>query len=270
MKITPRTILLNITCYNQKNIGIINRYNMEKLLNKKTAIITGAASGVGKSIAVLFAKHGAKIALTDIEEDNGKKVADEIVKSGGDTFFFKSDSSVSKEANKAVKKTIDRYGQLDIAVNSAGFGGDSDRLNQYSVELWDKTMGVNLSAIFYGMKHQIPAMLESNGGTVINIASIIGQVGFSTYSTYAAIKHGVAGLTKTAALEYAKKGIKVNAIEPRFIQSSLPEGVQQDQTKQLHPESRLGTADEVAKIALWLASDKSSFVNGANIQLMAF
>ncbi len=240
---------------------------MEKLLIEKVAVITGASSGIGKSISLLFAEHGAEIVVADIDESKGREVVQDIEKAGGNSFFLKCDTSQSKDCEQLIERTLEKYGRLDIAINNAGIAGDSAPIGDYSIEAWDKTIAINLSGVFYGMKHQINAMLKNEGGTIINMASILGKVGFATSSGYVAAKHGIIGLTKNAALEYAKKGIKVNAIGPGFIGTPLVENNLNDeeveQLIQLHPQGRLGKPEEVAELALWLASEKSSFVNGA-------
>ncbi len=240
---------------------------MEQLLEGKTAIITGAASGIGKSTAVLFAQNGANVVVADIDEEQGKAVVEKLKTQGVESIFAKVDTSSAEDVSDMVKTTIDKFGSLDIAVNNAGVGGESALIGDYSVESWDKTIAINLSGVFYGMKYQIPAMLEGGGGSIINMASILSQVGFARSCAYVAAKHGLVGLTKNGALEYAKEGIRVNAIGPGFIETPLLEknldDEQLEQIAALHPQGRLGKPDEVAELVLWLASEKSSFVNGA-------
>lgn len=240
---------------------------MEQLLKGKTAIITGASSGIGKSTAILLAKNGANIVVADIDEKQGKTVVEKLKSHEGDSIFVKVDTSSAEEVSQMVKTTMDKFGRLDIAVNNAGVGGESALIEEYSVESWDKTIAINLSGVFYGMKYQIPAMLENGGGAIINMASILGQVGFASSCAYVAAKHGIVGLTKNGALEYAKQGIRVNAIGPGFIKTPLLEDnlddEQMEQITALHPQGRLGKPDEIAELVFWLASEKSSFVNGA-------
>lgn len=240
---------------------------MEKLLIGKAAIITGASSGIGKSTAILFAKNGANVVVADIDEKQGKAVVEKLKTHDVESIFVKVDISNAEAVSNMVKTTIDKFGRLDIAVNNAGVGGESAVIGEYSIESWDKTIAINLSGVFYGMKYQIPAMLKNGGGSIINMASILGQVGFATSCAYVAAKHGVVGLTKNGALEYAKEGIRVNAIGPGFIETPLLENnLDDEQMKQvasLHPQGRLGKPDEIAELVLWLATEKSSFVNGA-------
>jgi len=159
-----------------------------------------------------------------------------------------------------------QFGKLDIAVNNAGIGGAQQPVGEYPIEAWDKVIAINLSGVFYGMRYQIPAMLKNGAGSIINVASILGSVGFANSAAYVAAKHGVVGLTKSAALEYSAKGIRVNSVGPAFIKTPLLKGLDKDLLNQLikvHPIGRLGEADEVAQMFLWLASDKASFATGA-------
>ncbi|MEQ9439915.1 MAG: glucose 1-dehydrogenase [Cyclobacteriaceae bacterium] len=240
---------------------------MEELLKGKTAIITGASSGIGKSTAVLLAKNGANIVVADIDEKQGKAVVEKLKTHQVASIFIKVDTSNAEDVSNMVNATMDKFGSLDIAVNNAGVGGESALIGEYSVESWDKTIAINLSGVFYGMKYQIPAMLKNGGGIIINMASILGQVGFASSCAYVAAKHGIVGLTKNGALEYAKQGIRVNAIGPGFIKTPLLENnlddEQMEQITSLHPQGRLGEPDEIAELVLWLATEKSSFVNGA-------
>lgn len=251
-----------------KQITLNKNYTVMKLLENKVAVITGAASGIGKATALLFASEGAKVVISDISEGNGKKVVEEIESNGGEAFFIKADTSKASEHTDLIEKTIEVYGKLDIAVNNAGIGGPQESVGNYPVEGWDNVIAINLSGVFYGMNEQIPAMLKSGGGSVINMASILGSVGSPEVAGYVAAKHGVVGLTKAAALEHAKSNVRVNAIGPGYIYTNLvnEDTMGKDGIKaleNLHPMGRLGEAEEIAELALWLASDKSSFVTGS-------
>lgn len=235
-------------------------------LKGKVAIITGAASGIGESTAILFAKEGAKLVLADIDIKKLKILSDKINGERGEAVFVKADTSVPADCEKIVEKAIDEYGRLDIAVNNAGIGGAQAPLGEYKIEDWQRVININLSGVFYGMRYQIPAMLKSGGGSVINVASILGSVGFANSGAYVAAKHGVVGLTKTAAIEYSAKGIRVNSVGPAFINTPLIESLDKqllDKLVELHPMGRLGEAEEVAQLFVWLASDRASFATGA-------
>lgn len=232
----------------------------------KTVIITGAASGIGKATAELFAKEGANVVISDIQEEEGKATTESIVANGGKASFFKTDVARPEDMEALVNFTVKTYGRLDIAVNNAGIGGELNPLADMSLEGWQKVINVNLNSLFYGMKYQIAAMLKSGGGSIVNISSILGAVGFAGSAAYTAAKHGVVGLTQTAALEYSAQNIRVNAVGPGFIETPLLNVLDAEMKKQLvslHPIGRLGKSEEVAELILWLGSDKSSFATGS-------
>lgn len=238
-----------------------------KILKEKVAIITGAGSGIGEAIALLFANEGAKVVVADIDEAGGKRVTDLILQQGGDAIFVKADASSIADHESLVQQTEKKYGKLNIAVNNAGIGGPSAPTGAYPVDGWDKVIAINLSGVFYGMRQQIPAMIKAGGGAIVNIASILGQVGFKGSAAYVAAKHGVVGLTKNAALDHATDHIRVNAVGPAFIKTPL---LTKNLTPEimsglagLHPIGRLGESNEVAELVLWLCSDKASFVTGS-------
>lgn len=237
-----------------------------KSLENKVAIITGAGSGIGKATAELFVREGAKVVVSDISEQNGQSVVDEIKKNGGEAFFVKADSSKAEDNEALVQQTIQTYGSLDIAVNNAGIGGQLGLTGEYPIDGWKKVIDINLSGVFYGLRYQIPAMLPQ-GGSIINIASILGQAGTKFSPAYVAAKHGVVGLTKAAALEYADKKIRINSVGPGYIKTPLVmNSLDTDALNGLiglHPMGRLGESEEIAEMILWLASGKSSFVTGA-------
>jgi NAD(P)-dependent dehydrogenase (short-subunit alcohol dehydrogenase family) len=239
---------------------------MKKLVDK-VAIVTGGGSGIGQAIAILFAKEGAKVVVADIDVIGGQNTVDKIISLGAEAFFVESNTSDAKEQEILVQKTIQKYGKLDIACNNAGIGGSSHPTGDYPIEDWDKVISVNLSGVFYGMKYQIKAMLENGKGNIINMSSILGTVGFAQAGAYTAAKHGVLGLTKTAALEYGTQHIRINAICPGFIKTPLLDKSLNEESltyiASKHAMMRLGTSEEVAQLALWLASDDSSFVTGS-------
>ncbi len=237
-----------------------------KQLENKVALITGAGSGIGKSTAALFAAQGARVVVSDINEANGRSVVEELTKNGADAYFIKADSSKPEDNQALVELTLKQYGALDVAVNNAGIGGPLSATAEYPIDGWQKVIDINLSGVFYGMRYQIPAMLEK-GGSIINVASILGHAGTKFSPAYVAAKHGVVGLTKAAALEYADKKIRINSIGPGYIKtplvmSSLDEAARSALVG-LHPMGRLGESEEIAELIFWLGSSKSSFVTGA-------
>jgi len=236
-------------------------------LKNKVALITGAGSGIGKSIAMLFAEQGAKVVLADIDEKSAVKVADAITKKKGIAHVIKTDTGSEDDSKNAVAETVKKFKKIDIAVNNAGIGGEQNPVDAYSIESWDKVININLSGIFYGMKYQLKEMKKNKSGVIINMASVLGKVGTPMSSAYVAAKHGVIGLTEASALEYADKKIRINAIGPGYIKTPLlTKNLDKDAIKgleELHPMGRLGKPEEVAQLALWLASDRSSFVTGS-------
>jgi len=235
-------------------------------MKNKTVLITGAASGIGKATAQLFAAQGANVVLADIQEEEGKAATKQIIAAGGKAAFFKTDVAKPEEMEALVNFTVKTYGRLDVAVNNAGIGGEQNAVADMSIEGWQKVISINLSSLFYGMKYQIKAMLENGSGSIVNISSILGSVGFASSAGYAAAKHGVIGLTQTAALEYSAQGIRINAVGPGFIETPLLDALDADMKKQLvalHPIGRLGKSEEVAELIYWLGSDKSTFATGS-------
>lgn len=235
-----------------------------KQLNDKVAIVTGGASGIGKVIVELFVKEGAKVVVADLNE----KLGNDLINNHGEgnLIFVKADASFAEDNKKIVEAAIENFGALHIAVNNAGIGGESNQVADLSIEAWKKVIDINLNGVFYGMHYQLPE-IEKVGGSIINMASILGAVGFAKSSAYVAAKHGVVGLTQTAGWEYATKGVRINAIGPGFISTPLvDDNLDADSLKFLetqHAFQRLGKPEEVAELALWLASDKASFVTAS-------
>jgi len=236
-------------------------------LTGKTAIVTGAGSGIGAEIALHYARNGANVCVSDIDEEGGNEIVKQISEEGGEAFFYHADVSEPDAHQQMVARVMKKYRTLDIACNNAGIAGPGTPIGEYPVEEWEKVIRINLLGVFYGMRYQIPEMLNTGSGVIINMASILGQVGFEGSSAYVAAKHAVVGLTKNAALEYANQGIRTIAVGPGFINTPLiSENLDEEQVgmiKQLHPIGRLGEPGEVAELVLWLSSDKASFVNGA-------
>lgn len=237
-----------------------------KTLEKRSAIVTGAGSGIGREVALLYAAEGAKVAIGDVNEKGGNETVSMIAKNGGEAFFYKCDTSKSLECEALVKATVERFGGLHLACNNAGIGGPAAPTGDYPIDGWDKVISINLSGVFYGMRYQIPAMLKSGGGSIVNMASILGAVGFRNSVAYVAAKHGVIGLTQNAALEYAAENVRVNAVGPGFIKTPLLDVMDAAALKYLeglHPIGRLGKPEEVAELVLFLSSSKSSFITGS-------
>ncbi len=238
-----------------------------KILENKVAIVTGAASGIGKAISLLYAAAGAKIVVSDIYEKGGNETVAEVKAKGGQAIFVKADSSKPEHHKEVVDAAVKEFGALHIAVNNAGVGGPLGVTGEYPIDGWDKVIAINLSGVFYGLRYQIPAILAAGGGSIVNVASILGKVGAKGSPAYVAAKHGVIGLTETAALEYADQKIRINSIGPGYIVTPLVTKSLDDTAMKalvgLHPMGRLGTSLEVAELALWLNSDKASFVTGA-------
>jgi NAD(P)-dependent dehydrogenase (short-subunit alcohol dehydrogenase family) len=239
------------------------------LLQDKTAIVTGGGSGIGRAIALAYAREGANVVVSDIDEEGGKEtlrlMRDKTPNS--EAIFLRADAGSPEDNEKLVQAAVERFGALHVACNNAGIGGELKPVGELSVEGWNKVVGVNLSGVFYAMRAQIPRLLEAGGGAVVNIASILGQVGTAGASGYVAAKHGVVGLTKTAALEYSAQGIRINAVGPGYIETPLLTNALPEEAMgplvQLHPIGRLGQSEEVAELVVWLSSDRASFVTGA-------
>jgi NAD(P)-dependent dehydrogenase (short-subunit alcohol dehydrogenase family) len=233
----------------------------------RTAIVTGAGSGIGAAIARELGASGALVIVSDVEPGAGEAVAADITGAGGEARAFAADVSDPAAVKALTDFAADLGGGLHLAVNNAGIGGPGASVGNYPEDAWRQVIDVNLNGVFYGLRHQIPAMLASGGGAVVNLASVLGAVGVRQASAYVAAKHGVVGLTKAAALEYAAKGIRVNAIAPAFIDTPiLKKNLSAEalsQAGRLHPAGRIGTPDEVSALACFLLSDRASFITGS-------
>ena len=235
---------------------------MNSLFEGKVALVTGASSGIGKATALLYAANGAKVIVSDIHESD--TVAG-IIESGGEAIFVQADVSKAVECRRLVVQSVATYGKIDIAFNNAGILGETNKVAEMSLEGFEKVIGINLNSVFYCMKYEIEAMLRQGGGVIVNTASILGAVGFDSFCGYVAAKHGVVGLTQTAAIEYSSSGIRINCVAPGFINTPLLDTVDAESKGELamkHPIGRLGKPEEVAELVIWLSSEKASYITG--------
>jgi len=235
---------------------------------EQVALITGAGSGIGRAAALAFADEGARVIVSDVQIENGEQTVQEIRARKGEAIFVKADVWKKDDVANLIKQTIERYGRLDFAFNNAGIEGAMATTADCTEENWDRTLAINLKGIWLCMKYELPRMLDRGGGAIVNCSSVAGLVGFPQLPAYVASKHGIVGLTRTAALEYAKQGIRINAVCPGVIHTAMI-----DRISQQHPETqaqfiagepvgRMGTPEEIAASVIWLCSDRASFVTG--------
>lgn len=238
----------------------------------KVVLVTGGTSGIGKATAIAFAREGARVVLSGRREPEGLAVVEQIQKAGGEAQFVRADVSREDDVKALVAKTVARYGRLDVAFNNAGVEQPFLPIHESTVDLYRQVFDINVLGVLLSMKYEVPELLKAGGGAIVNTSSIAGHVGMGTVGVYIASKHAVEGLTKTAALEYAKQGIRVNAVAPAAIVTEMIDrfvgGPDTDQAKYLaglHPVGRMGTADEVAAAVLYLASDEAKFTTGVSL-----
>jgi NAD(P)-dependent dehydrogenase (short-subunit alcohol dehydrogenase family) len=243
--------------------------SMEQQFNGRVAIVTGAGSGIGRACAIAFAQEGARVVAADVDTVGNEQTVAMIRHNGGDSIAVHCDVSLSDNVQQMVRQTIATYGRLDYACNNAGVAGMSKPSGEYPEDEWERVIAINLTGVWLCMRYQIPEMLKTGGGAIVNIASILGHVGFANAPAYVAAKHGVVGLTKSAAIEYGTQGIRINAVCPAFIYTPLLEhaGIVEgsdiyNHIAERHPMKRMGTPEEVADMVTWLCSDKASFVTG--------
>jgi NAD(P)-dependent dehydrogenase (short-subunit alcohol dehydrogenase family) len=242
-------------------------------LEGKVGLVTGGTSGIGRDAAVLLAKAGAKVAVAGRREVEGEETVELIRAAGGDALFVKTDVSKASEVEALVQKVAEKFGRLDIAFNNAGVEGGWAPIVRQSEEDWDRTIAINLKGVWLSLKYEIRQMLkQGGGGAIVNMASVIGLIGSAGVAAYSASKHGVIGLTQTAALENAKSGIRINAVCPAFIETpmadrSLRAPGARKYVVGLHPIGRLGRPMEIAEAVLWMCSDRASFMTGQSLVL---
>jgi NAD(P)-dependent dehydrogenase (short-subunit alcohol dehydrogenase family) len=239
---------------------------------EKYAIVTGGGSGIGRATALAFANEGVGVVVADVNVRGGEETARLISDRGIPSTFVKTDVSSSKDVENMVRHAKEKFGGFDYAFNNAGVEGHQGSLVEGSEQNWDSVLNVNLKGVWLCMKNQIPELLKRGGGAIVNNASILGGVGFAGAAPYTASKHGVLGLTKVAALEYATQNIRINAVCPGFIETPMLERAGllgnaevKQQIASLHPMKRMGTSQEIADAVLWLCSAKASFVTGQSI-----
>ncbi len=228
----------------------------------KVALVTGAGSGIGRATALAFARDSARVVVSDISDEGGEETVRLIQAAGGEATFVHADVSRADEVQALIDEVVRSRGRLDYAHNNAGVLGAMSYTADCTEEDWDRTIAINLKGVWLCMRSEIPQMLSQGGGAIVNTSSAAGLVAFQGLPAYVASKHGVAGLTKAAALDYARDGIRVNAVCPGFIDTPLIEGIASGDLRRILPIGRLGTPEEVAEAVVWLCSDAASYVTG--------
>ena len=235
----------------------------------KAALVTGGASGIGRAAALSFAHGGARVVVADVDQAGGEETVCLVKAEGGEAVFVKTDVRAAVDVEAMVAAAVQSFGRLDIAFNNAGVLGSGAAMIDFTEDDWDDVMGINLKGVWLCMKHEIPAMIQAGGGAIVNTSSIAGLVGSQHSPAYAASKHGVVGLTKTAALQYAPQGIRVNCVCPAAVYSPMLETLVTrnpqvgDRLLASQPNGRFASPEEVAAVVTWLCSDAASFVTGA-------
>ncbi|GAA3514397.1 SDR family oxidoreductase [Actinocatenispora rupis] len=249
---------------------------MSELLADKTVLVTGAANGIGAASAERFAAHGARVVLVDVDADHGEANAEAIRTAGGDATFVRGDVSSAADVKAFLAAAVDRYGRIDAALNNAGIEETGTPFHESSEDGWDALHAVNLKGVFLCMKYEIRQMLAQGGGTIVNMASVAGLIGLPLgIGTYAATKHGVVGLTRTAAIEYARQGIRVNAVCPGVVRTAMLDSAinagmfTPEEAAALHPTGALLSPRDVAETAAWLCSDVSGGMTGQAVAVDA-
>ena len=236
-----------------------------KILESKVALVTGGTSGIGKTTAIAFGNAGAKVVLSGRREQEGEKTADLIRRAGGECLFVRSDVSSEAEVKALIQKTVEQYGRLDCAFNNAGIDPLQKPLHEQSVEDFDKLMGINVRGVFLCMKSEIQQMLTQGGGVIVNNSSMGGLIAFPGIGPYIASKHAVMGLTRSAALDYAKQNIRINAVNPGMIATDMMDRLTNGNPEQMAssvPMGRFGQPEEIAATIVFLCSDAASYITG--------
>jgi NAD(P)-dependent dehydrogenase (short-subunit alcohol dehydrogenase family) len=238
----------------------------------KVVLITGGTSGIGQTTAIAFAKAGAKVVLSGRRDKEGEAVAAEIRSAGGTAHFIRADVAVEQEVKNLVDETVAKFGRLDIAFNNAGIEWMGPLTGATEAD-YRRTFDINVWGVLASLKYEIPAMLKTGGGAIVNTSSVVGHIGMAGASIYIASKHAVEGITKAAAIEYAKQGVRVNAVAPAVIETAMvdrfagTEGPARDYLTSLHPIGRVGQTREIADVVLFLSSDAASFITGTSIKV---
>jgi NAD(P)-dependent dehydrogenase (short-subunit alcohol dehydrogenase family) len=235
------------------------------LLQGKSALVTGAGDGIGRGVARRYALEGARVVVSDVNDQMGRQTAQMIQADGGEAIFQHADVRQPEDHLELIEAALTAYGRLDVACNNAGISGELTLTGGLTDRQWQEVIDINLTGVFMGVRAQINAMLKTGGGAIVNISSILGQVGLETAMPYTAAKHGVVGLTKTVALEYGSQGIRINAVGPGFIRTQLLDKIPADAQPDVmsrHALGRFGEVEEVAALVAWLSSDQSSFATG--------
>jgi NAD(P)-dependent dehydrogenase (short-subunit alcohol dehydrogenase family) len=242
-------------------------------LEGKIALVTGGTSGIGRQTAVLFAKAGVKVVVAGRREAEGEETVELIRAAGGDGLFVKTDVSQASQVEMLIQKAVEKFGRLDLAFNNAGIEGVMAPVVRQSEADWDRTIAINLKGVWLCLKYEIRQMLkQGGGGAIVNMSSILGMIGSAGVAAYSASKHGVIGLTKTAALENAKSGIRINAVCPGFIETPMADRIfrapaAHQYILSCHPIGRLGRPIEIAEAVVWMCSDSASFMTGQSLVL---